>query len=148
MNYVTVSNLVDQWTQILGIDGWKIHVRVVPHTRLRINGNDEMLGLTVFDEDSRTAHVWVADDDAPHNISFEFTLLHELAHIFIADVTLTNEEAVVNGIARALYLATGRATELANVIEVDTGDADAMNDMLSAVLQEVSKHGGIDAIKE
>lgn len=143
-----VAALVKKWSRIIGIKHWILRVRVVPHSKLRVAGSDAMLGLTVFDDDTRVAHIWVVNEDAPHIASFEFTLVHELVHVFIADMLgreLPQEELVINGITRALFYAHGQIDDLGVRVDDDSVD-DHMNALLTETLQQIALQGGVQAM--
>lgn len=109
----SILELATKWQRLLGLQHWTIAVNVVPPEQLEIAGSNELRGLTIFDMPCRGATIWCADETAGHFVSLEFTLVHELTHVFLLDLGIAlpteREELLINCMARAFLCAHDQA---------------------------------------
>lgn len=138
-----LTKTVARWTHALGITQWKLDIKIIPKAKLEA-GECDLYGVTVFDDACRTARIWVADADASHPISFEFTLLHELVHVMLADVGKDSEELLINVVSRALFVVAGHADALITTISHDGTGNNSIDMLLSKVLGEIAANGVTD----
>lgn len=115
-----IQTLLEFWGNTFGLQEWRIVVYIVEpaHSALRSvdEPGEEIVGSTLYDLDSRTAVIYLADPLlVEHPLNLEWTLAHELGHLLLDPIQIemgdSGQELLINRIVQACFRASGRPVD-------------------------------------